>query len=120
AAIKHDAFMGLATMGTPTNATLQNDVARQLQIRLKSSDKIVAVWANFGLLAQRGIKKEYLTNLASLLQNENDPPTKVQAIRALTMLVNVLKGGAKDALAVIIDSLNDKDPSVFGSTCWSL
>src|SRR5436305_964298 len=98
---------------------LQDLVARQLQNRLKSSDKIVAVWANFGLLAQRGIKKEYLNNLAELLRNE-DVQTKIQAINALTMLVNVLKSGAKDALAVIIDTINDKDPGVFGSACWSL
>lgn len=119
AAIRHDAFMGLATMGTPSNIMLQDQVARQLQMRLSSSDKIVAVWSNFGLLAQRGIEKKLLKNLADLLR-DGDVPTKMQSLRALTMLVNVLKGGAKDALAVIIDTLNDADPGVFSSACWSL
>jgi HEAT repeat protein len=120
AAVRHDAFMGLATMGPP-KPELQDLVKKAMEKKKddKRADKSVVVWAYYGLMSQQGVNKNYLEELTKLLL-VSEVQTRVEAINALFMLGMVLKRDAKEAIAVMVEMLDDKDPDVFGAASWSI
>jgi HEAT repeat protein len=115
AAIRHDAFMGLATMGTPASPSLRESVMRMLQARLKDKDGVVVVWAYFGLIANDGVKPLYVNPLVDMMKNA-DVPTRIEALHALFILGREVKSKMPE----IVEQLKDKDPAMFGPTCWVL
>ncbi len=111
AKVRFEALMSLLALGTPSDPQVKQAMDNGLLRRVNDREKAITVWAYYGLALNNRVSDIYINAIAKLLR-EGDVPTRIQSMRALSMIIREVRGNARKKLSLIVDTLGDPDPVV--------
>ncbi len=115
--VRMEALQGLLLFGSPADLKQRERLTRAFLGLLNDREKAIIVWAYVGLILNNGVNDLYLKALVDLL-HQNNVATRVEALRALGMLIREAKTDAtRKKMPEIIAALQDDDPKVVATAC---
>jgi HEAT repeat protein len=113
--VKIEAMIGLGVMGRPADKALLKKVETTLEAYKNSQNKLLSIWAWYGLMAHSEVDDKGLDAICKNAASR-DVVIRVHTATAL----GTLASKARNHVEVLIKMLDDKDGEVFVAACGAL
>jgi HEAT repeat protein len=113
--VRLEAMIALAVMGRPADKARLQKVERTLEGYKNSSNKLLSIWAHYGVMAHKEVNEKDLTAIASNIKS----PDVVIRVHTATAL-GAVGSKARTHVEAVTKLLEDKDGEVFVAACGAL
>jgi hypothetical protein len=115
--VKIEVMISLGVMGRPANKADLESVEKTLRgYAQNSSNKVLVIWAHYGLMAHGEVNDKDLDAIAKYAVKNSDVVTKIHAVTALGSVGS--KG--RNHVEVVCKMVDDKEGEVFLAACGAL
>jgi HEAT repeat protein len=113
--VKIEAMVGLGVMGRPADKALLKKVETTLEAYKNSQNKLLSIWAWYGLMAHAEVDEKGLDAIS------NNAKSREAGIRVHTATaLGTIGSKARTHVEVVTKMLDDKDGGVFVAACGAL